>query len=367
MQGGAEIQVFLLASEFKRRGHEVTMVSMRDPEAFEPELQQMGIPLYSLAMQRGVGDPRALFRLARIVRDCRPQVVHSHMVHANLLSRLACLLAPIPVQISTAHNFSEGARWREIAYRLTDPLSDLTTNVCKKCVENYVKVGATPKNRIRYMPNGLDLATFKPAPGARDAKRRELRVPDGGFLWLAVGRLEEQKDYQNLISAVGLLAAEGASRPFSIIVAGRGPLRESMTDLAKKSGLETSTLRFLGERTDVVELMAAADGFVMSSAWEGLPMVLLEAGAARLPSVVTAVGGNPEAVRDGESGFVVPPHDSEALASGMRRLMSLDAKGLARMGERAHQNIESQFALAGVVDRWEVLYRELLARRGEKP
>ncbi len=364
MQGGAEVQVFLLASELKRRGHEVTLVSMRDPEAFEPELEELGIPLYSLGMKRGVGDPRAIFRLARVVRDCRPDVVHSHMVHANLLSRLSRLLAPIPVQVSTAHNYSEGARWREIAYRLTDPLCDLTTNVCVKCVEHFVEVGAAPKNRIRYMPNGLDVATFKHLPDARDAKRRELGVPDDTFLWLAVGRLEEQKDYGNLVSAVKQMAAEGDAHPFCVVVAGGGSLKASLTDLAKESGLDGSRLRFLGERKDVIELMAAADGFVMSSAWEGLPMVLLEAGAARLASVVTDVGGNKEVVRDGESGFVVPPHDSEALASGMRRLMALDTQGLEEMGERSRKKIVSQFSLDGVVDRWEELYGELLARRG---
>ena len=93
MLGGAEGQVFLLAAEAKRRGHEVSMVTMRDPEAFEDELRTLGIPLHSLAMRRGVGDPRALVRLARLVRAERPDVVHSHMVHANLLARLTRLLA----------------------------------------------------------------------------------------------------------------------------------------------------------------------------------------------------------------------------------------------------------------------------------
>ncbi len=382
MHGGAEVQVFLLAAELKRRGHEVSLVTMRDPEAFQPELRALGIPLVSLSMRRGVGDPRAIWRLAKAVRDHRPHVAHSHMVHANLLSRLTRPLAWTPVQVSTAHNLTEGARWRELAYRATDPLCDLTTNVCRKCVEHFIEVGATPRTKIRYMPNGLDLGKFRPSAGARAAKRAELGVPSDTFLWLAVGRVEEQKDYPNLIRAVKRLAAASAaaatggaappapagsaasSGPFTVVVAGSGALSAEMEVMARETGLGAA-LRFLGDRTDVVDLMAAADGYVMSSAWEGLPMVLLEAGASHLPAVVTDVGGNREAVEDGVTGFVVPPHDDEALAAAMTNLMALGAADLEAMGRRSRAHVESSFALASVVDRWEALYRELLGRRGK--
>lgn len=365
MHGGAEVQVFLLAAELKRRGHEVSLVTMRDPEAFQPELRALGIPLVSLSMRRGVGDPRAIWRLAKAVRDHRPHVAHSHMVHANLLSRLTRPLAWTPVQVSTAHNLTEGARWRELAYRATDPLCDLTTNVCRKCVEHFIEVGATPRTKIRYMPNGLDLGKFRPSAGARAAKRAELGVPNDTFLWLAVGRVEEQKDYPNLIRAVKrLAAASAAAGPFAVVVAGSGALSAEMEVMARETGLGAA-LRFLGDRTDVVDLMAAADGYVMSSAWEGLPMVLLEAGASHLPAVVTDVGGNREAVEDGVTGFVVPPHDDEALAAAMTNLKALGAADLEAMGRRSRAHVESSFALASVVDRWEALYRELLGRRGK--
>lgn len=365
MQGGAEVQVFLLAAELKRRGHTVTLVSMRDAEAFESELQELEIPFHSLAMQRGIGDPRALFKLANVVRANRPDVVHSHMVHANLLTRLARLLSPMPVQISTAHNYSEGARWRELAYRVTDPLCDLTTNVCRLCVEHFVAVGATPKARIKYMPNGLDLANFQPQPGAREAKRQELGIAPGTFLWLAVGRLEEQKDYPNLIEAVRQLAARNDAAPTTILVAGEGNLHGELDRLVQAAGLDGAHFRMLGARKDVVDLMAAADAYVMSSAWEGLPMVLLEAGASRLPAVVTDVGGNREVVTDGKTGFVVSPRDPTALAEAMLRLMQLGEDEKRAMGEAAHHEIELNFGLAGVVDQWEAVYRELLARRGK--
>lgn len=366
MRGGAEAQVFLLASEAKRRGHQVSVVSMRDPEAFEPELKALDIPFHSLSMQRGVGDPRALLRLARLVRRERPDVVHSHMVHANLLARLTRLLARMPVQISTAHNLTEGARWREIAYRLTDPLCDLTTNVCHECVERYIEAGVAPRGRIRYMANGLDVARFDPQPGRREAKREELGVETSTFLWLAAGRLEEQKDYPNMIEAVKRLGEDAttAGRRVAVIVAGSGDLRAHLENEVAGAGL-TDTVTFLGDRADVPDLMAAADAYLMSSAWEGLPMVLLEAGAARLPAVVTDVGGNDEVVTDGATGFVVPPHDSAALAAAMWRLMSLGEGELELFGENLRHHVEARFGLAAVFDRWEALYRQLLGRKGK--
>lgn len=370
MHGGAEVQVFLLAAELKRRGHAVSLVTMRDAEAFDTELRDLGVPLYSLSMRRGVGDPRALVRLARVVREQRPDVAHSHMVHANLLSRLARPLAWMPVQVSTAHNLTEGARWRELAYRATDPLCDLTTNVCRKCVEHFVAVGATPQARIRYVPNGLNIAAFKPTADARAAKRRELGVPDAAFLWLAVGRVEEQKDYPNLIAAVKRLfdarATQDDAPPFAMVIAGSGALEAEMRALAQEAGVAAPPITFLGDRKDVVDLMAAADGYVMSSAWEGLPMVLLEAGASHLPAVVTDVGGNREAVLDGDTGYVVPPRDDAALAAAMARLMRLDRAELAAMGDRSRAHIEANFGLASVVDRWEAIYAELLERRHAK-
>jgi glycosyltransferase involved in cell wall biosynthesis len=110
--------------------------------------------------------------------------------------------------------------------------------------------------------------------------------------------------------------------------------------------------------------MSAADGYVMSSAWEGMPMVLLEAAAAGLPIVSTAVGGNREVVADEESGFLVPPRDSDALARGMARLSALSAPELRAMGERGRERVRTRYGLARVADRWEALYLEMLARKG---
>lgn len=364
MAGGAEIQVYLIAMELRRRGHDVLVVSMRDPEALDAELVSSGVPVESLSMRRGVANPMALFQFASIIRRFRPDVIHSHMIHANLLSRLARPLAPVPVLISTAHNISEGARWRELAYRATDRLVDLTTNVCKKCVENFVAVGATPRDRIRYVPNGLDLSRFRHDDEVRRLLRASLDLDESTFLWLAVGRLEEQKDYPNLLSAVAALrSSTDSGSPLVVLVAGEGPLLSELVAERVRLGLPEDSVRFLGQRDDIPDLMSAADAYVMSSAWEGLPMVLLEAGAAGLPVVATAVGGNEELVVNGVTGMLVPPADASALANAMQGVMELTSEERRALGHNATMNVTNSFSIETVVDLWLKIYNDLLSTK----
>src|SRR5690606_21010209 len=130
----------------------------------------------------------------------RPDVVHAHMVHANLLTRIGRLFAPVPVLISTAHSANEGARWRAVAYRFTDRLTEETTNVSDAAVRRSIEWGAVPATRIRFMPNGIDLSRFRRDGESRAQYRRALDL-DGRFAWLAVGRFEEPKDYPSMVEA----------------------------------------------------------------------------------------------------------------------------------------------------------------------
>src|SRR5690606_24985728 len=114
-----------------------------------------------------------------------------------LLARIARALVPVPFLVSTAHNVPEGGRWRELAYRATDPLCDLTTNVSQAAVERYVRVGAVPAGKIRFVPNGVDLASFSRQEARGKAVRDELGLDDR-FVFLAVGRFAPAKDYQTM-------------------------------------------------------------------------------------------------------------------------------------------------------------------------
>ena len=311
-------------------------------------------------MRRGVPDPRAILRLARVLRRFSPDVVHSHMVHANLLARLARPFIPRCALISTAHNIDEGGRMRELAYRWTDRLADITTNVSRAAVQRFIAVGAVPASRIMHVPNGIDTTGFRPDDALRERTRSGLGITDE-FVWLAVGRFDEQKDYPNLLRAFASCSADSKDDGL-LLIAGDGPLRARIEALSQSLGI-AARCRFLGKRSDVGQLMCAADAFVLASAWEGLPIVLLEAAAAGLPIVATDVGGNAEVVTPGESGMVVPPARSDKLADAMREIAALPPATRSRMGTQARSVVQHSFGIDAVVSRWETIYRNLMDGR----
>ena len=191
--GGAEVQLVNLAIRLKAHGLEIYIISMLPPQAFTEELSAAGISVATLNMRRGVPDPRALFSMRTFLRKWRPHVLHSHMVHANLLARVSKLLHRVPVLISTVHSINEGGRLREIAYRLTDALCDLTTIISKTTAKRYIRIGAVPKHKLRIIPNGVDTQHFSPNLIFRKILRKDLDL-NGCFTWLAIGRFEVPKD-----------------------------------------------------------------------------------------------------------------------------------------------------------------------------
>lgn len=359
--GGADQQLLSAAREMRARGHEVFVVSLTPLGPMGLEARSLGIPTESLDMARGIPDPRGLLRLARLVRAWRPDVLHSHMVHANLMARVLRLLVPVPVLVSTIHNISEGGALLMAGYRVTNGLVDHMTIISEAAADRFVRDRIIPKQLLSVIPNGVNADEFRNVPtGARESVRRALGLA-GEFAWLAVGRFEIAKDYPTMLHAFAKVR-ERQPRAVLLLV-GRGSLQGEIESLAAALGLE-GAVRFLGVRRDVPEIMSAADGYLMSSAWEGMPMVLLEAAAAGLPIVATAVGGNHEVVGDGESGFLVPPRDADALGGAMLRLMRLPESDRHAMGERGRERVRSRYGLGRVVERWMEVYCEVLARKG---
>jgi glycosyltransferase involved in cell wall biosynthesis len=359
--GGADKQLLSAAQEIRSRGHEVLIVSLTPLGPMGLEARSIGIPTESLGMRRGLADPRGLVRLVRLVRAWRPDVLHSHMVHANIMARALRPFVRVPAMVSTIHNIYEGGRLRMAAYRLTNRLVDQMTIVSQAAADRFVTEGIVPKELLRVIPNGVDTDRFRNVPAsARESWRRSMGV-EQEFVWLAIGRFEIAKDYPNMLR--GFVRVRERHLGAVLLLVGQGSLQGETEALAQAPGLG-GAVRFLGVRHDIPELMSAADGYVLSSAWEGMPMVLLEAAAAGLPIVATMVGGNHEVVSDGESGFLVPPRDHDALGSAMLRLMGLSAAQRRAMGEWGREHVRTRYGVGQVAERWESLYREVLARKG---
>ncbi|MDR3635932.1 MAG: glycosyltransferase [Isosphaeraceae bacterium] len=362
--GGAEEQVIALAYGLQARGWEARIVSLLPPSPMPPGFEERGIPLVDLGMRPGSPDPRALRRLGALVREFRPSVIHSHMVHANLLARAVRLLEPYPVLVCTHHNLTmAGVRrnWTglfEVAHRLTDGLAEHATAICHAAADYYVRRGAVPAFKMSVVPNGIECDRYRPDPEARARLRHAFEVDDR-FVWLAVGRLETQKAYPTMLHAFARL---GDGRR-TLLVCGKGSRRDELAALVDALGIG-DRVQFLGLRDDIPSLLSVADGFCLSSDLEGLPLVLLQASAAALPIVATDVGGNGEVVVDGVSGYLCAAGDPGAFAENLARVEALPASERAALGLAGQDRVRGQFEAERVFDRWEMLYRELLAHEG---
>ena len=359
--GGADSQLIAAAQELRTRGHEIRIVSLTALGPMGEQARQLGLPTESLEMRRGIPDIRGLLRLSRMVRAWRPDVVHSHMVHANLMARALKVMAPVPVLISTIHNIYEGGALLMAGYRWTNGLVDRMTIISEAAAERFIRERIVPADLLRVVPNGVDPEPLRQVPAEASDQIRATLGLGREFAWLAVGRFELAKDYPNMLRA---FAKVRERQPQAVLLlVGKGSLQPEIEALARTLELG-SAVRFVGVRSDVPAVVSAADGYVMSSAWEGMPMVLLEAAAGGLPIVTTRVGGNQEAVLDGETGFLVPPRDPEPLAGAMLRLMSLSEAERRALGERGREHVRLRYGLSRVADRWEELYREVQVGKG---
>jgi glycosyltransferase involved in cell wall biosynthesis len=355
--GGAEQQAILLAKGLRRRGWRVSMVALSGSGGdAAAELEDAGVQFLSLQMRKGLADPRGWIRFQRWLWREQPDVLHAHLPHAAWLARWSRLAAPVPLVVDTLHSSSTGTLGRHFGYACSHLLTDHVTAVSEATAASHLAAGMVSESKLSVVWNGIDVDRWQPDARARCEAREELGVKDD-FLWLAVGRLEAVKDYPSLLRAMTRTPEQAR-----LLVLGAGPQEGRLTELAEWLGLKRR-VRFAGFEPNVVRWMRAADGFVLSSRYEGLPMVLLEAGACGVPVVATDVLGTREVVVDGETGWLAPAGDAQELAKTMMKLMHMPPDARHAMGERARRHVARNFSLEAVLDRWERLYGELLERK----
>ncbi len=357
---GAEQQAILLAKGLRRRGWRVSMVALSGTGgSAATELAEARVAFLSLGMRKGLADPRGWLRFHRWLCLEQPDVLHAHLPHAAWLARWSRLGAHIPLVIDTLHSSSTGKLGRHIGYACSRWLPDHVTAVSEATAASHVAVGMVNPSRLSVLGNGIDVNRWQPDARTRQQAREELGI-GCNFLWLAVGRLEAVKDYPTLLQALAR-----APQTAQLLVLGAGPLAAELNAMAAGLGLG-HRVRFAGFYPNVARCMQAADGFVLSSRYEGLPMVLLEAGACGLPAVATDVPGTREVIVDGETGWLAPAGDPERLGEAMSRMMQLPFRERQAIGERARQHVVEHFSLESVLDRWEQLYADLLERKSRR-
>lgn len=354
--GGAERQVLLLAQGMRRRGWRVTVVALSGAGGdAQSELAAGDVDFVTLQMRKGLADPRGWLRFRRWLHRENPDIVHTHLPHATWLARWSRLAAPMRVLVDTLHSSSTGTMGRRLGYRWSDWLSDQVTAVGESVAEAHRQMRMAAARKLTILPNGVDANAFEPDAAVRQLVRKQSGIGNE-FLWLAAGRLDAVKDYPTLLRAFAALPGDPR-----LAIAGTGACESELRHLTRQLSLG-ARVEYLGFEANVVRWMQAADGFVLSSRWEGLPMSLLEAGACGLPAAVTDVPGTREIVVDGQTGMLAVSADAPSLQRAMVRVMRLPPAERKAMGARARKLVLDRFCLQSVLDRWEALYAALLAR-----
>ncbi len=366
--GGVEEHVRQLGTGLVERHALVTAIIPEDP-AIDPlarAAEAAGIAVERLTLAQDMFSSAGMRRLGRMVallRTLRPALLHLHLVGFNggRWVLLAALLARVPRVVCTIHIAPrERQPWRvRLDRALLGWAIDGYIAVSRASRERLVRhLGLSPR-KVAVIPNAVELRRFAaPAEPVRQAIREQCGISADAPVIGVLARLSEQKGLTYLIAAAPAILAQHPQT--HIVLVGDGPLREDLVDQARSLGVE-QRVHFVGYRSNTVEFLRAMDLFVLPSLYEGMPLSILEAMGAGLPVVATAVDGTPEAVVDGETGYLVPPADPAALATAVNRMLG-DRVLAASMGRNGRARAEAHFSETALIDRLGRAYRAALRR-----
>lgn len=365
-RAGAQIHLGQLASSLDRGRFEPEVVCLLAGGPVADDLRRRGVTVEVLGLGR-LYAPRALVgvaRLARRLRRRRVDLLHTYLVSANVYGTLAGRLAGVGAVVTSRRDtgFSRNWRLRLLEERLVNPHVDRVVAVSPAVAEVTRRERGLRDEQVVVIPNGVDLERFDAGRHSREAVRahalREWGLAGDEAAVGAIGHLSPVKGHADLLEAAARVVARRPRTRF--FLAGDGPLRPTLQARARRLGLGERVV-FTGVRENVAALLALLDVVVLPSHTEGLSNVLLESMAMARPVVATAVGGNPDVLRDGVSGRLVPARDPEALAAAVLAL--LEAPEAARaLGCEARRVVERKFGLPRMVEAYETLYRGLPPR-----
>lgn len=347
--GGAERIVCSLADGLVERGHMVTIVYLTGVAVSLP--RHNSIRVVNLGMTRRADFVVSIWRLGKLIRELKPDVVHGNMFHAILLTRLVRTICRIPRLISTVHNAGGADKKSRLwCYRASNFLCTAFTAVSVGAVDSFVRCGAAKIGVMKVVHNGVSVSHFTKHPMSTQVIRDEFHIDAIRPIILAVGRLVAEKDYLNLLRAISSTAD---LRSVRVLIAGDGPLRDNLQDMAVALGIADQVI-FLGVRHDIVALMSASNVFVLPSRSEGYGLVVAEAMACECVVVATDSGGVREVI--GDAGFVVPPCDSNALGEFLVRALAMPATAAAELGRKARSRVVEKYSLDSMLDDWIEVY-----------
>lgn len=354
---GQTTHVLALAQGLRARGHRVSLVLPADLQRSIKAFEQANIDVVPLALRKVVWRPRAVVALIRLIQRGNFDVVHIHSQEAGLLGRVVAWMAGAQLVIYTPQVIDiRRARWHWLYVLIERILSQITAMIISvNEFDQRRMIGwGIPSRKIVTIPNGIDLSAFERQSDA-GSLRRAMGLDENCPLVIQVGRLSAQKNPLAFVEGAAQVIQKRPDTRFMLV--GEGPMRKAITLRAKALGLD-GAISLLGWQDNAADLIAAADVVSLTSRWEGMPHVLLEAMACSRPVVATAVNGCPEIVVDGVTGFLSPPGDVESWAERVVDLLNNPVKK-NEMGQRGRDRVGKKFSRRDMVTQIDKLYRQL--------
>lgn len=360
---GSEGHLQALLPGLRARGVDARLWMLVEPgnpvEPYAAQMRALQVPVEQVIIRRDL-DPALWRTLVRRFRSVKPDIVHTHLLHADLHAVPAARRAGVPVVVSSRHNDDKFRRWLPVrlAHRWLWRQIDAGIAISDAIRRFSIEVEAVAPQKIVTIHYGLDPADVPALPGTRTQLCEQLGLSADAVLIGSVCRLIEQK---GLVYGLRAFSAVAADFPETVyVVVGEGPERPRLEREAAQAGI-ADRVHFLGWRDDARALMSALDLLLAPSLWEGFGLVFLEAMALRVPILSTQVSAIPEVVIDGETGWLVPAGDAGALAAALRDALARPAALRAR-GEAGYQRLCREFSPEQMVSRTLALYDSLEAR-----
>lgn len=350
--GGAERMLEKTLPRLPRWEHVVCSILPTGPIA--EHLRAAGIRVESLNAQ-SAASPRALTNLIRFLRDLRPDLLQTYLVHADVLGVLASRPAGVRrVVVSIRSKLNEAKFWPILTfYTVASPLVERFLCNSPASAVWFRRLGL-PLRKIVVIPNGVEIPTLR-KPDDRRGERRRLGLPADGPLVVSVGKLRSEKGHRYLLKAVASLIPSFSTLTVGLV--GKGPLEAELRQHAVRLGID-GHVRFLGNRDDIWSILLAADAFVLPSMYEGMSNALLEAMAAGVPIVATDLPENRVLIGPNDA-YLVPPRDPAAIASALRDVF-INANPAAARVARARQRVVENFSISKAVTLLDEFYGRLL-------
>jgi glycosyltransferase involved in cell wall biosynthesis len=362
--GGAEMMLKRLVDSHRDNpAYRHTVVSLTDIGKLGVHFQTIGVEIHCMGLRSAFAIPVLLWRLVRLIRDTKPDVVQTWMYHADLLGGLAAGMAGNQhviwgirtTDIRAGGSFSTViVRW--LCARLSYWVPQMIVCVAEASRQSHISVGYDAKKMV-VVPNGYDFDWLRASSDERQSLREQWGINQNDAVLGSLGRFNKVKDQENFVRAAGILAPQYPQLRFLMVGRGLNWDNKELSDWIVSTGFK-NRFELFGERQDVPQCFAAMDIFCMHSRTEGFPNVLAEAMAMGLPCVATDVGDAAMLLAD--SGVIVPKEDSEALAKGVEQFLGLNVDEQRTLGLRAKARVEAEFSMDRARKRFEAIYHQVL-------